>query len=215
MGIPIEIDRSALLLYPIVVMLFLPNFWSHALQFRFYPDHVLAIVSTSLFLLCLFFHELGHAAVARYYGLPVHSMRFFVFGGLTEIAKPPRASQELAIALAGPLVSAGLGVGLMSVSPAGSQTALLGWINLMLAAFNLLPVFPLDGGRAIRGFFWMVSGNYDASTRLMIQFGRVLAIALILLGAGLVLTQNLAVGALVVVAGWRLKTSLTPNFQAI
>ncbi|HMP02430.1 MAG TPA: site-2 protease family protein [Gemmatales bacterium] len=140
-------------------------------------------------------HELGHAFVARRFGIPVRGIRLFVFGGVAELgAEPKKPSHEILIALGGPIVTlllivlynAGfsliltvtstnwnLGAGLLSI--AGGSTVLagaaallfyLGLINTIVLIFNMLPAFPLDGGRVLRGIIWALTGNFLTSTRI-------------------------------------------------
>jgi Zn-dependent protease len=180
---------------------------------------LLGIADSALFILSLFLHELGHAVAARRSGIPVKAMRFFVFGGLTEMqrrAESPR--QELAIALAGPLVSATLGALLVLVAWRGTgDTLLLGQINWILAGFNLLPVFPLDGGRALRAVLWKTSGDFERGTRQAIGCARFVIYAMIAAGIGYALLYSAVAGFLFVLIAWRLRLrheNSVPNFVA-
>jgi Zn-dependent protease/predicted transcriptional regulator len=140
-------------------------------------------------------HEMGHAAVARAYGIPVRGIRLFIFGGVAELGgEPKRPGQEILVAIAGPVVTVILIIlfelslsALVSVSDmswrlekgilglhggtkaAAASAALLfylGFINLMLLIFNVIPAFPLDGGRVLRGIIWAATGNYVKATRI-------------------------------------------------
>ena len=145
-------------------------------------------------------HELGHAVVARRFGVAVRGIRLFVFGGVAELgSEPKKPGHEILIALGGPAVTVVLivlyGVGLELVAAAGSVgwdatdgtlrlqggsslaagaaglLYYLGMINTGVLIFNLIPAFPLDGGRVLRGIVWSVTGDYLTSTRLAAGFG--------------------------------------------
>jgi Zn-dependent protease len=152
----------------------------------------LGIIGGLLFFLSIILHELGHCVVARHFGIPVSSITLFIFGGVSQITREaPRAGAEFLMAIAGPAVSLVLGgilVGLSFTvlnvdSSAGQLVAALGGVNLLLAIFNLLPGFPLDGGRVLRSTIWAISGNMPLATRLAALLGR--GVALLLIGVGL------------------------------
>ncbi len=138
---------------------------------------------------CVLLHELGHALVARLHGLPVDSITLFIFGGVAHIAgESHRPGAELRIALAGPAVSGALAAGCGWLAPrAGSAAATallddLGWINLAVLVFNLLPGFPLDGGRVLRAALWAGLRSYARATRIAGAFGIALGFALMAFG---------------------------------
>jgi Zn-dependent protease/predicted transcriptional regulator len=169
-------------------------------------------------------HELGHAVVARRLGITVRGIRLFVFGGIAELGSEPRKpSHEILIALAGPAVTLGLvvlfelGLGLLLaggvarwelsdgifgkvegetrlVTGAAGLLFYLGFINAVLLMFNLLPAFPLDGGRVLRGIVWTVTGKYLSSTRIAAGVGIVFAWLLFLAGFLLAFGGNLLGG---------------------
>jgi Zn-dependent protease len=141
-----------------------------------------------LFFACLLAHELGHALVARRLGIPVRGITLFLLGGLSEIAEEISApGREFAIAVAGPLVSAGLG-GAFAVTayaaegPVEAVAASLSVGNVFLAIFNLIPGLPLDGGRLLRAGIWRLTGDRRRATRIGVAVGRLLALALAALG---------------------------------
>jgi Zn-dependent protease len=144
---------------------------------------------------CVLAHELAHAVVARAVGVPTIEIRLFVFGGVARIAGEPAApGDEALVALAGPLASvtlAGL-LALAATAVAGPPGDLLAWLfagNLVVAGFNLLPGFPLDGGRVARALVWRLTGRRLLATRVTALAGRALAAALVLGGAGAALWQ--------------------------
>lgn len=136
-------------------------------------------------------HELGHSLVARRYGLPVKDITLFIFGGVSSLGSEPQTpGAEFLIAVIGPVVSLVLGgafwllsLPLSGLSPLGfSILGYLGAANIALAIFNLLPGFPLDGGRVLQAILWKTTGNMQRATRGAARTGQVLALLFILLG---------------------------------
>ena len=125
----------------------------------------IAIVAALLYLASVLLHELGHSWVARREGIEVDSITLWLFGGVAEFKdRFSSAGAEFRVALSGPLISIGLGVLFVLIALAGLPTAVdavaawLGYINLILAAFNLLPASPLDGGRVLHAALWQAKG---------------------------------------------------------
>jgi Zn-dependent protease len=152
-----------------------------------------------LFFACLLAHELGHALVARRLGVPVRGITLFLLGGLSEISEEINVpGNEFAIALAGPLVSAAVG-GAFAIAayategPIESVAASLALGNVFLAVFNLIPGLPLDGGRLLRAGIWRLTGDRRRATRIGVAGGRLLALALLILGV-VVLTRGSTAG---------------------
>lgn len=144
-----------------------------------------------VFFVSIVLHELGHCLVARHYAIPVKSITLFIFGGVSQITREaPRPRAELLMAVAGPAVSLVLGGLLLALrlfvlteeTPLALLCEWLGEINVVLAAFNLLPGFPMDGGRVLRALLWGISGNFRTATRLAAWLGRGLAIMMIAAG---------------------------------
>src|SRR5215831_12002630 len=156
----------------------------------------LAIITTLLFFAAIVLHELSHAAVARARGLPVQSITLFALGGVAQIEKEASdARTEFWMGIAGPITSAIIGVVCLSAavllgwSPLSNQqsplAAMLGWlgaINLMLAVFNMIPGFPLDGGRVLRAIIWWITGSPSRAIRIASSVGQLVAFTFILLG---------------------------------
>jgi len=141
----------------------------------------------------LIFHELAHALVARQYNLRISGITLFVFGGVAQLEEEPRtAKAEFLVAIAGPIASILLsalffaltatGI-LASFEPLLAVTGYLALINFVLAAFNMVPAFPLDGGRILRAIIWWWSGNMAKATRAAATVGGGLGIALMAFGA--------------------------------
>ncbi|MFN2184055.1 MAG: site-2 protease family protein, partial [Anaerolineae bacterium] len=144
-----------------------------------------------LFFASVLLHELGHSVLALREGVPVKSITLFIFGGVAEIGRePPTAGAEFRIAIAGPLTSlglaaifGGLGALLADYATVAAPLAYLGWINLLLAAFNMIPGFPLDGGRVLRAILWQLNGSLVTSTRWASRAGQAISFGFIGLGA--------------------------------
>jgi Zn-dependent protease/predicted transcriptional regulator len=169
-----------------------------------------ALVTSLLFFGSVLFHELCHSVVALRYKIRVVSITLFVFGGLARIARDPdKAVQEFNIAVAGPLGSlflAGLFRGLTLLFPENvfiHATAFwLCWINWRLALFNLLPGFPLDGGRIFRAIVWGWTKDFSRATRIAGTTGRLIAYGIIVYGASFALRGDWASFAWIAVLGW-------------
>lgn len=150
----------------------------------------MAIIGAAGLFASIIFHEFAHALVARQFHLPISRITLFIFGGVAEMDDEPRtAAAEFWMAIAGPIASFLLAfamfVFLGAFDPASALGAIVGYlafINLILASFNLLPAFPLDGGRILRAAVWWFTGDFQRATRIAAATGSVLAAVLIGLG---------------------------------
>ncbi|MGH8057534.1 MAG: site-2 protease family protein [Candidatus Entotheonellia bacterium] len=157
---------------------------------------LLAVMTGLLFFAALTAHELSHAAVARARGLPVRSITLFALGGVAHVEKetadPPT---EFVIGIIGPITSAAIGLACLGLAwtlgweamntpttPAEAALVWLGYINLGIAIFNMIPGFPLDGGRILRAVVWWTTGDSSRSTRIAARVGQFVAIAFIVFG---------------------------------
>lgn len=177
-GVEIRLDVS---------LIFIAFFVAFVLASRIFPLRepglspaiywLVGLFTAVVFIGSVLWHEMAHALVAMRYHIPVIKIVLHLFGGVAQIARDPeRPSQEFWIAIAGPISSLVLAAifGLLSGLP-GLPGAASGWlatINLTLALFNLLPGFPLDGGRVLRALIWKVTGSYRRSTRLTSRIGQ-------------------------------------------
>ena len=154
-----------------------------------------AVITAVLFFVSIVLHELSHALVARARGVSVRSITLFALGGVATMEKPaPDARTEFWIAVAGPIASVAIGVGCyalaaslgwspqVDVSPSTAVLGWLGYVNISLAIFNLIPGFPLDGGRILRAILWGRSGDADRATMTAARVGQAVAFGFILLG---------------------------------
>ncbi len=153
----------------------------------------LGLIVALLAFASLLAHEYGHALTARMYGIGTERITLFLLGGVAQIKEEPRTpGQEFLVAIAGPAVSlmcfAFFGIlailAAMAGAPASMQFGLqaLTSINFVFAAFNMLPGFPMDGGRVLRAFVWWASGDYLKSTRTASLGGQMLGMMLVVLG---------------------------------
>jgi Zn-dependent protease/predicted transcriptional regulator len=155
-----------------------------------------AIVTGLLFFTTIILHELSHAAVAKARHLPVRSITLFALGGVAQIEREPNeAGTEFLMGIVGPVASALIGMFCLLVAwtlgwsplmapetPLLATLMWLGYINISLAVFNLIPAFPLDGGRVLRGFIWWITGDGVRATRVATRIGQVFAVAFMILG---------------------------------
>ncbi|HET8777074.1 MAG TPA: site-2 protease family protein, partial [Candidatus Limnocylindria bacterium] len=175
---------------------------------------IVAAATAALFFGSVLAHELSHALVARRFGLTVEGITLFIFGGVTTIDSDSRSPREEAlIAIAGPATSIGIGLALLAVDVAVSQPqigALVGWlgfINLALGAFNLIPGFPMDGGRVLRALIWRIRGDRLAATRNAALVGRIFAYGLIGIGVWVALSFEIFSGLWLALIGWFLSNA--------
>ncbi|MFC1907537.1 CBS domain-containing protein [Chloroflexota bacterium] len=198
--------------------------WSLAQGFfpQVYPGWTMgAYVTTGILAALLLFvsvllHELAHSLVAKARGLPVGSITLFIFGGVSNLeGEAEKPSVEFTMSIVGPLTSLVLAVifwGLsqlisMPDSPAAALLGYLWMINALLAAFNLIPGFPLDGGRVLRAVIWGTTGNFVRATNIAAMIGRLFGWALIAFGLFQLLSGNFLGGLWIAFIGWFLSTA--------
>lgn len=190
LGIPIYIDLSWIIIFGLITYLISTQFAQLNSQWSATQVWTLAAATSLLFFGSVLFHELSHSVVAQHYKIRVLSITLFLFGGLARIAKEPsKAIQEFNIAIAGPLSSAFLG-GMFYISTLmfpsnqmiGAAGKYLCITNLLLALFNMLPGFPLDGGRIFRAIVWGATKDFVRATRVAGASGKLIAYGMIALG---------------------------------
>lgn len=156
----------------------------------------LAIITAVLFFAAIVAHELSHAAVAKARGLPVRSITLFALGGVAQIEKEAAdAKTEFWMGIIGPITSLVIGVICLGITfalgwtppefpktPLPAMLMWLGYINIALAVFNMIPGFPLDGGRVLRGIIWWITGDANRATRIASRVGQLIAFGFIMLG---------------------------------
>ena len=176
---------------------------------------VVGAVISLLFFASVLAHELSHAVLARRFGLRVRDITLFIFGGAASLeGDPERPRDEALIAAAGPLTSLAIGAGLWGIDVAVGQpqlSAIVGWlgfINITLGLFNLLPGFPMDGGRILRAALWKIRGDRLAATRNAAAVGRLFGYLLIAGGVFLIFQGvNPFMGVWLALIGWFLSNA--------
>jgi Zn-dependent protease/predicted transcriptional regulator len=186
-GIPIFINPNWFFIFALISYSFVSQYDALHLDLPVARLWGLGLITSLLFFGSLVFHEMAHSVIAKHYKIPVASITLFVFGGVARIGRDPaRAIEEFNIAVAGPVSSLLLAGGFWIVArSAGSNIILhtlagsLAWLNFSLALFNLLPGFPLDGGRIFRAIVWGWTKNYSRSTRIAARSGQLVAYGMI------------------------------------
>ncbi len=222
-GIPIYLHFSWLIIFGLIVWTLSTGYFPAQ-----YPDlpassyWAKGLVASLLFFVSILLHELGHAVVAGRHGLRTRSITLFVFGGVAELEKDPKDGQaEFWMAAAGPVVSLALAglfytcATLPFVGPAAAAVAkYLALINLILAVFNLVPAFPMDGGRLLRGALWGPMGKARA-TRIASGAGTLFAFFLIFSGVFSLLRGHSLGGVWYILIGWFIKDASAASYQQV
>ena len=190
LSIPIYLDLSWILIFGLITLSLALQFTKEFSSWSTAGHWGVGIVTSLLFFGSVVFHELAHSVVAQHYKIKVLSITLFLFGGLARIAQDPsKAVQEFNIAVAGPLASAFLALffyGVKLLLPGhemvGAVTDQLVFTNKWLAIFNLLPGFPLDGGRIFRAMVWGATKDFTRATRVAGASGKLIAFAMIIAG---------------------------------
>jgi Zn-dependent protease len=222
-GIPIYLHVSWFIIFALITLSLAKQFTSQHPGWSQTQHYALGIITSLLFFASVVFHELSHSFVARRYGIPVQSITLFIFGGLAGIGREPNnARQEFNIAIAGPLSSLFLAGCFFLVSRFfhGDEmvVAATGWlwqINAALAIFNLVPGFPLDGGRILRALAWGVTGNFQRATQIASNAGKIFAYVMILIGVWQALNGNWVGGLWTAFIGWFLLSAAQESFAQV
>ncbi|MDR3573242.1 MAG: site-2 protease family protein [Anaerolineaceae bacterium] len=215
-GIPIYVHISWFVIFVLLA-------WSMAVGIlpQAHPEFstaalwLLGTITSLLFAISVLLHELGHGYAALRNSIPVKNVTLFVFGGLAQIGQePPTASVEFEIAIAGPLISLTLGMIFAAVwllapnlTYFSAPSEWLARINLSLLAFNMIPSFPLDGGRVLRAVLWHFSRDKVTATHNTAVVGEVIALIFIGLGIYFIVSGNLYNGLWLAFIGWFLQSA--------
>ncbi len=210
-GIDVGVHYSWFIVFVLITFSLTARFASEHPQWTLAEHYAVGIATSLLFFGSILVHELAHSFVALAKGIPVRSITLFVFGGVAQIGREPdRPMTEFQIAIAGPIASALLALGFGAIAHlAGDQSerlaALAGWlssINVMLALFNLVPGFPLDGGRIFRAALWHMTGSLTKATRIAAGTGQGIGYVLIFFGIVTGFTANWFSGLWLAFIGW-------------
>ncbi|MDD2251478.1 MAG: site-2 protease family protein [Dehalococcoidales bacterium] len=224
-GISIRIHLSWFIIFGLVTWALAYNYfpltypgWSTGLTIG------ISLVTSLLFFLSVLIHEISHSLVAKKYGIPVSSITLFILGGIAEIAEEPKEPKvEFLVAIAGPLSSIIIGIifgALWLTLPIGAEAVIavsfwLAWINLMLGVFNLLPGFPMDGGRVLRSLIWWKTDDLDRSTRIASNIGQGVGMLFILGGIFLIFYGLLLNGVWISIIGWFIRSAAASSYRQL
>jgi len=224
LGIPIGLDYSWFVIFAILTWMLASSYYPA--EFNDWQPRLywfMGAVTAIMLFVSVLLHELGHSVVALRYRIPVRSITLFLFGGIAQIgAEPPSAIAEFFIAIAGPLVSLILAVIFYAVQPlvVGMESLLglakyLAYINLALVIFNLIPGYPLDGGRVFRAIVWAITGNMRRATFISANIGRFFAFLFIFIGVWQMFSGNFGGGLWFAFIGWFLDNAASAQVHQV
>jgi Zn-dependent protease len=222
LGIPIGVDYSWFLIFALLTWSLATSYYPA--KFKDWPVTEYWIVGavTVIFLFgSVLLHELGHSVIALRYKIPVRNITLFVFGGVAQIgAEPPSAIAEFWIAIAGPITSFALAILFSLLQPLVSTfdpvlalAKYLAYLNGTLGLFNLIPGFPLDGGRVFRAILWGTTHSLRRATLISANLGRFIAYGFIGLGVWQMVTDNFGNGLWIAFIGWFLENAASAQIK--
>jgi Zn-dependent protease len=222
LGIPIGLDLSWFLIFALLTWMLGGSYYPA--EFKNWPPLLywfMGAVTAIMLFASVLLHELGHSVVAIRYKIPVRSITLFIFGGVAQIgAEPPSAVAEFWIAVAGPIVSLSLAVLFSALKPVTTGIGpLLGlleylaYINFALVLFNLIPGYPLDGGRVFRAIVWAVTKNMRRATIMAANVGRAFGFLFILAGVWRMFSGDFGGGLWIAFIGWFLDNAASAQIQ--
>jgi Zn-dependent protease/predicted transcriptional regulator len=226
LGFEVKINPSWLIIAALIVWSLAKGVFPH-----YYKDFStstywwMGIIGALGLFLSIIVHELSHSLVARNFGMPIKGITLFIFGGVAEMNdEPPSAKSEFFMAIAGPLASVIIGGIFFLVNitgqamipePAGAVIQYLALINFVLAGFNLLPAFPLDGGRVFRSILWAWKKNLKWATRISSRIGTGFGVLLIVLGGLSFFGGNIVGGIWWVLIGFFMLSASRMSYQQL
>lgn len=223
-GIPIRVHASWLAVYGLIAWSLGAGYFPHALPELGPMTHWLSgLIAALLLFVSVFLHELSHSLVALRLGIPVSSITLHIFGGVSELSREPdHPRAEFAIAIVGPLTSFALAAVITAagalVTPPPAAAAVMQYLvllNVVVGVFNLVPGFPLDGGRVLRAVLWRTRGDLAWATRIASNAGSTFGLALIVLGAWRALAGEFLGGLWLVAIGLFLRQASTSSYQQL
>ncbi len=224
-GIRIEINASWLIILVLLTISLATSWFPTTIPGLRTTAYIgLGFVASILLFVSVLLHELAHSLVARAKGLPVNSITLFIFGGVSNLEQEPRtAGAEFQLSIVGPLVSIIIGIVslliaavLPGIRALDALLSYLGVTNILLGIFNLIPGFPLDGGRVLRSIIWGATGNLRAATQASTIIGQIVAYLFILAGILEVFGGNIFGGIWIGFIGWfLLNAARTANMQSM
>jgi len=228
-GITISVDYSWFIIFGLFVFILASGWFPQTVPHTPVAWYwAIAVFTSLLFFGSVVAHELSHALVARRRGIPINNITLFIFGGVAQMEdEPGNPGDEFKMAIAGPLASVGMAVvffGIAIIFASMSATLLyssfiyLAVINVILAVFNLLPGFPLDGGRVFRAFLWWMMGNLRRATRIASITGQAFGWALMILGVSSLFLPIFRTGGSLIwfaLIGWFLVSAARNSYQQV
>ena len=223
-GIPVRVDAGWLVIFGLVTWSLAAGYFPHVLPARSSAQYWMhAALAGILLFVSVLLHELSHAIAALDQGVPVGGITLHVFGGVSQLdAEPPTPRAELLIAIVGPLTSFGiaglcLAVDRLIHGPAAFHALIsyLAAINVMVGVFNLVPGFPLDGGRVLRATLWWWTGRLARATKIASGCGTAVALVLIALGAMRAVMDDLVGGVWLVLIGLFLQQAARSSWELV
>ena len=221
-GISIDLDYSWFLIVGLLTWMLAASYYPTEFG-GWTPGEYWAMgfVTAVMLFVSVLIHELAHSLMARHYGISVPRITLFLFGGVSQIAaEPPSAGQEFWIAVVGPVTSVALAAFFWELEPllGGRQQLFalveyLALLNLILALFNLIPGFPLDGGRVLRALVWRITGNFHRATVAAGVTGRFFGFLLIFFGVWRALSGDIVGGIWIAFIGWFLESAAGSQLQ--
>ena len=224
LGIPIQLNISWFLIAALITWSLAAGYFPQANPGWSVTTYwIVGALTSFLFFASVLLHELGHSVLALREGVPVKSITLFIFGGVAQIGRePPTAGAEFRIAIAGPLTSlglaatfGGLGAVLSDFAVLAVPLAYLGRINLLLALFNMIPGFPLDGGRVLRAALWAFRGDLGNATRWAARTGQAIAFGFIGVGVLQFVFGGFGNGLWLAFIGWYLNNAARASYQQV
>jgi len=222
LGIPVEINASWLVVFFFLTFILAQEFGDANFNWPVAQRWLVAIVMVVLFFISVLIHELSHSVLARHNGIPVQGITLFIFGGVSRLGREPdRPMTEFSVAVVGPLTSLLLaavfgGAWYLLGTPhstLGVVLFLLAWANLSLGVFNILPGYPLDGGRVLRAVVWGLTGNHRRGTYVATRAGQAIGGLTVLLGVALGYFGNALDGVWIILVGAFLFSVATASYR--
>lgn len=226
-GIDILVHWSWFAIFVLLTWWLSEGFFQQVYDWSAQEAWAVSVVTVLLFFGSILLHELSHSLVATRLGLPVRSITLFIFGGVSALSEEPTsARQEFRVAIVGPLTSLMLGAlfgGLAGIawaygkenSPAAAILEYLAFINVSVGIFNMLPGFPLDGGRVLRASLWARTGDMLKATRWAAGTGTGISFLLIAVGVLSILAGSFIGGVWFIVIGWFLRNASESSYQQL
>lgn len=224
-GISVEIHYTWIIVFGLITNTLATGYLP---QYTLYSsplvNWIVGAIASLIFFTCVFLHELMHSYTALRLGLKIKRITLFLFGGVAEIeGEPKSAKDELLISIVGPITSAVLSLLFLLISrfpfnpssPIWGAILYLYRVNLLLAGFNIIPAFPLDGGRVLRAILWMTFKNFRRATRISAGIGITFSTVIMFLGFYLLLFGQFITGLWFIFIGWFLSQGATAGEREV